>query len=347
MRMFLSAVLIFVVLFYTPSINAEPIPEIHISPSEADIIRLYKEAGYWGKLDPDKILDVPPYLVVVASQIWDEQAAALPVEDKKELFYRSLLPLVLYSNKVIMADRNRLASITSKLADGRSEETDSAWLVDLAIQYRLLKPLEGGGLPGLPQGAELGELIDNLLLRVDIVPASLALGQGAYESGYGTSRFARKGNSLFGQWTYGGKGMQPLEKRASKGDYGVAAYDWPLDSVRSYMVNLNTHNAYSELRNKRAELRRSSQPVTGQALVGTLSKYSERGMEYVNTLSSIMRVNELDAADQASLRKGPVLLIVDAVDEADAKKLAAEIEELRDSGELARLIASMGVDFDH
>jgi len=252
----------------------------------------------------------------------------------------------LYSNQVITADRNRLESIAKKLPYGRLEEADRVWLIELAIEYRLLKPPEGDRPPGLPQGDELGELIDKLLLRVDIVPASLALGQGAYESGYGTSRFAREGNALFGQWTYGGKGMQPLEKRASKGDYGVAAYAWPLDSVWSYMINLNTHNAYSELRNKRAELRRSTKPVTGQALVGTLSKYSERGMEYVNTLSSIMRVNELDAADLARLRKEPVLLIVDAVDEADAKKLAAEIEELRGSGELAQLIASMGVEFD-
>jgi hypothetical protein len=81
-------------------------------------------------------------------------------------------------------------------------------------------------------------------------PLLLALGQGAYESGYGTSRFALEGNSFFGQWTYGGKGMQPKEKRAAKGNYGVAAYTWPLDSVRSYMMNLNTHRAYSEFTHK-------------------------------------------------------------------------------------------------
>jgi len=50
-----------------------------------------------------------------------------------------------------------------------------------------------------------------LLLRVDIVPPGLALGQGVYESGYGSSRFALTGNALFGQWTWGGNSMKPLQ----------------------------------------------------------------------------------------------------------------------------------------
>ena len=49
----------------------------------------------------------------------------------------------------------------------------------------------------------------NLLLeRADIIPPSLAIAQAAYESGWGTSRFALEGNSLFGQRTW--KKMQEL-----------------------------------------------------------------------------------------------------------------------------------------
>lgn len=47
---------------------------------------------------------------------------------------------------------------------------------------------------------------------MDILPPSLALAQAAEESGWGTSRFAREGNALFGQWTTDPdvKGLVPL-----------------------------------------------------------------------------------------------------------------------------------------
>ena len=51
--------------------------------------------------------------------------------------------------------------------------------------------------------------LDELLIKVDKVPVSLALAQAAIESGWGTSRFAQEGNALFGQWTYDGEGIKP------------------------------------------------------------------------------------------------------------------------------------------
>ena len=67
-----------------------------------------------------------------------------------------------------------------------------------------------------------GGALDKLKRRVDIVPPSLALAQAAEESGWGTSRFAIKGNSLFGQWDFSGKGIKPKEQRAELGNYGIA-----------------------------------------------------------------------------------------------------------------------------
>ena len=49
-----------------------------------------------------------------------------------------------------------------------------------------------------------------LLKRMDIIPVSIALAQAAKESGWGTSRFALEGNAIFGQWTWTGKGIEPL-----------------------------------------------------------------------------------------------------------------------------------------
>jgi Bax protein len=250
---------------------------------------------------------------------------------------------VLYSNQAIVEERERLLAIV-ETDTGRAnpDQADAAWLLKLGTRYRVIKTPEDTS-PVLPEGDKLDELINELLVRVDTIPASLALGQGAYESGYGTSRFALEGNSYFGQWTYGGKGMTPKAKRASKGNYGVAAYEWPLDSVRSYMLNLNTHRAYASLRNKRAELRAQGKAVSGEVLAQTLLSYSERGLEYVKSLTGMMRYNQLGAADDARLSQKPLLLIVNAMDEHDAVTVATEISDLRATGELKALIAGMGI----
>jgi len=194
---------------------------------------------------------------------------------------------------------------------------------------------------GLQDEKDPQKLVAGLLERVDSIPPSLALGQTAYESGYGTSRFAVEGNALFGQWTYSGKGMKPKEHRASKGNYGVASYRWPFNSVRSYMQNLNTHNAYQGLRDKRAELRKQGKEVTGMALTEALGSYSEKGMEYVKTLQSIIRVNNLANADKAHLRDEPVTLIVGVDTKDGVKDAEAKIEEFRSTGKLDKILKEM------
>ncbi|HKJ91279.1 MAG TPA: glucosaminidase domain-containing protein, partial [Oceanipulchritudo sp.] len=67
------------------------------------------------------------------------------------------------------------------------------WLRELAASHSLeVKP----DVPLTPA------ILDDLRRRVDVIPPSLALAQAALESGWGTSRFAREGNNLFGIWCY-------------------------------------------------------------------------------------------------------------------------------------------------
>ena len=330
-----AATITLAVTLLVPVAEAET-PEIRIFGSANEIIAEYKSANFWGKIEKGAAIDVPPYLTVATSPMWNKDSAILPVNDKKELFYRSLLPLILYSNETILENRSLLEKIPAV-----PEDSEREWLAGLAVNYGLLKEGEA-----LPQGDALSAIIARLMVRVDAVPPSLALGQAAYESGYGTSRFAREGNALFGQWTYGGKGMQPKQKRASKGNYGVAAYDWPLESVRGYMRNLNTHRAYQKLRDKRAAARSKGQGPTGAELADTLTSYSERGAEYVKSLKGIMRTNELAIADHATLQAGPAILIIDVPGEQEVAKMKTEIARLRETGQLDKLLADMGVDFD-
>jgi Bax protein len=142
---------------------------------------------------------------------------------------------------------------------------------------------------------------------VDVIPASLSLAQAASESGWGTSRFAAEGNSLFGQWSWG-TGLAPKEQRTeAMGDHRVAAFGTTGEAAYAYALNLNTQGAYRDLRLKRAELRQRNLPISGDVLAGTLLRYSERGQAYVDDLRKIMSQNRLADADVAHLRDMAVI----------------------------------------
>ena len=118
--------------------------------------------------------------------------------------------------------------------------------------------------------------------RMDIVPVSLALAQAAKETGWGTSRFALKGNALFGQWTWSGEGLKP--KNADEGkDHKVMKFHSLQLSVRAYLRNLNTHSTYKNLRKARTELRNQNKPLDSIILSKHLDKYAETGNKYIRS----------------------------------------------------------------
>ena len=270
-----------------------------------DVLTLFDRLGYTQKAWQAGIREIPRVYLADVPDTWRERSAReLSVADKKRLFFRFLAPILLRINELILEDRVRAKDLTERLAQGQSVTADDqAWLTKLAVKYKVLESTS----QRLPSNA-----FAELLMRVDVVPPSLSLAQAASESGWGTSRFAAEGNSLFGQWTWG-KGLKPAEQRTSAlGDYRVAAFDSTAQAAYSYALNLNTERSYGDLRLKRAELRRQSLRIPGTVLAETLLHYSERGQAYVDDLKALMRENRLDDADDASLRHMTVIHIVPA-----------------------------------
>jgi uncharacterized FlgJ-related protein len=270
-----------------------------------DVLALFDRLGYTQKAWQAGIREIPRVYLADVPDTWRERSAKeLSVADKKRLFFRLIAPIVLRLNEVILEDRVRAKELTERLAQGQSvTPEDQAWLTELAVKYKLLestsKRLDS-------------DTFAELLMRVDVVPPSLSLAQAASESGWGTSRFAAQGNSLFGQWTWG-KGLKPAEQRASGfGDYRIAAFNSTAKAAYSYALNLNTERAYRDLRLKRADLRRQSLRISGTVLADTLLNYSERGQAYVDDLKALIRNNRLDDADDAYLRHMAVIHIVPA-----------------------------------
>jgi uncharacterized FlgJ-related protein len=296
--------------------------------------------NWWGDEQHGSQLEVPHALVAGINPLWRETSQRLTVRQKKEIFYRLILPLIVHANDMVLERRSRLARLKASLDGGESiAPEDFESLKDGAVLLRVLDQESGAALTA--DSPELPEIVDELLYRLDVIPNGLALGQAAYESGYGTSRFAVEGNALFGQWTYGGKGLKPEQQRKSLGDHRIAAFDWPFDSVRGYFINLMSHPAYEDFRRMRRELRDAGKPLTSLALADGLIRYSERGAGYVESLKSIIRVNNLDIADGARFRDEPIRFLVGAGTEANAQALRSQIEEMRASGELNQIIARM------
>ena len=298
---------------------------------------------WWGEEKHAEQLSVPRALITGIGPNWREASKTIPVAQKKEVFYRFLLPLIMHANVMVLDRRERLGVMAEQVSRGVAPSSDDlTWLREISILLRIAElhraPDFGGNLE------EIARVIDESLYKLDVIPAGLALGQAAYESGYGTSRFAAEGNALFGQWTFGGKGLIPEQQRGELGDHRIAAFDWPFDSVRGYFINLSSHPAYEDFRKLRAELRRDGKPLDSLALAEGLIRYSERGQAYVNTLKSIIRVNNLSIADAAVFRDEPMKFLVGAKDEAEARKIRADIEAARMSGELAEIVTHMNLE---
>ncbi len=269
-----------------------------VSRSTEDIFKLFDSLDYTSEAWAQGVREIPRVYMTKIPSRWKTESDKITVARKKEIFFRLLAPVILRANELIVAEREELENLSAMSPDPDSKEMKT--LLDLGRKYKVAK--EDDQQPTEEQLAELK-------IRVDTIPPSLALAQGAEESGWGTSRFALLGNSLFGQWDFSGKGIKPKEQRSELGDYGLAAFDTPLDAVIAYTRNLNTHRAYTKMRQLRAEIRQKGQEPTGYELADTLDKYSERGQEYVDGLHAIMRVNKLAAADKAHLANDEVILI--------------------------------------
>lgn len=240
----------------------------------------------WESLDQG----VPPFVLETLPRDLNK---VTEIETKKQLFFLSLLPMVLLVNEEIDQQRQEVVALLEHHdGNGQLNSTQHQRLLDIAHEY---------GLKGDPLIDPLART--SLLKRLDTLPPSMVLAQAANESGYGTSRFALEGNNLFGQWTYAtGSGLVPLE-RAENESHEVRRFTSLYDSLKAYMKNLNVHQAYGTLREMRAMLRERGLDLRGVDLAAGLRLYSSRRDAYVREIRSIIKGNGLARLSSASLHK--------------------------------------------
>lgn len=233
------------------------------------------------EVDQKKLLQrlAYPRLDIEKKTLPDFNAIA-DVNTKKQAFFAYLRPYVRQENQRLQLLRQQLLEIAEKKQKKlRLNIEEYAFLYSLYDEFRL-------------DVAETDfESLQELLMRVDIIPESLVLMQAANESAWGTSRFAVEGYNFFGQWCFReGCGMVPLN-RAEDQFHEVARFESPALAIRSYFYNLNTFHTYEPLRQIRAELRADNQPLHAEYLAQGLMAYSERGVEYIAEITAMIRFN--------------------------------------------------------
>jgi len=232
------------------------------------VLNLFKDVEYdLGKVRSQKLVK-PIYFTQFPRDLDALQNTKL----KKETFIKIVLPLIVAENEKILDDRKKLTILFKKKY---TTDLEKLWIRQKLLEYKVKK----------------GDL-NELLIRMDVIPTSIALAQAAKESGWGTSRFALEGNAIFGQWTWSGQGIAPLERDSDK-KHKILKFPILRASVKAYQNNLNTHKSYVKFREKRFSLRGKNKKIIGLELTDTLNNYAQTGSEYTETLNQIIKQNRL------------------------------------------------------
>ncbi len=247
--------------------NNEYQPDTGYDLNAQTVLNLFEDLEY----DLDKVRDEKQVKPIYFTRLPRDLDQIKTIKTKKETFLQIVLPLVVAENEKIETDRNYLLKV---IRDNDSSEK-LQWLKRKFKEYKV-------------KDGDINELIE----KVDIVPTSIALAQAAKESGWGTSRFALEGNAIFGQWTWDGVGIEPLDKSDDQ-SHKILKFPILRASVKAYITNLNTHPSYKNFREKRLMLRQSNKALSGIDLIHELENYAETGKEYTRILEQIIEQNDL------------------------------------------------------
>lgn len=232
--------------------------------------RIFLEQKYNLEDIRNKIQNVPK---IFLTQIPKDFNMIETIIEKKDLFIKSILPLIIQKNSEVIKQRQRLINIDNKLKNKKLLSlSDKYFLNKLQIEYKTFN-------------------IDKLLIKVDEVPVSIALAQSIQETGWGTSRFLLNGNALFAEWTWGGRGIIP-NKRDKGLKHKVKTFKSLSDSVNSYINNINQNRSYAGFRNIRNLIKNNKNKDTNR-LIDYLTKYSTEN-SYTKKIKQIIIDNKLE-----------------------------------------------------
>ncbi len=185
----------------------------------------------------------------------------MTVQEKKKRFSALIVPAVEEAYSELMAQYSEVAILIKS-------DKDRARIEALKEEYRATTDEE-------------------LLAALKPHPKSIAIAQAAMESAWGTSRFFREANNLFGVWSFDSSEPRIAagEKRGNKTIW-LKKYSSIKASIRDYYRVLARGSSYKEFRKLKMT---TKDPYL---MVKKLDKYSERGAAYSKEISSMIKFNK-------------------------------------------------------
>ena len=203
--------------------------------------------------------------------------------NKKVKFIETLLPLIAFENHKIFLERKKLLNIKDYLSLAKTlNNKDLIYLKKMCEKYNVAT-----------NNKHKIDIIRELLLNVNFIPNSIVLAQAVNESGWGTSRFAKDYNALFGQYTYDeNHGVVPFQREKGK-KHLIKNFPSIEKSVESYFHNINSHYAYKKFRKLRSKISDFENDFNIKILTNALDVYAA-DKSYVDTINSIIDTNKLN-----------------------------------------------------
>ncbi len=224
-----------------------------------------------------------PLFALAINQGFDENFYKSDIEQKRKIFVKTIDELLDRSFEKIQLERAFVDKFFEK---------------NLKTAFRELKKDELNKLISLKEKYRVKNLLDynEYKKRIGLVPKSMAIAQAMVESASGTSRFTKEANNLFGEWTWGERGLIPKQRAKGK-THKIRIFDSLQESVDSYLLNLNRNHAYEDFRTLRAKFMKEGKKLGGLEAVKTLQNYSEIKGKYVKILSAVINKNKLELLD--------------------------------------------------
>jgi len=155
----------------------------------------------------------------------------LEVSKKKQKFFHMILPAILISKANLKLKRERVLTLSATPVE-EYQQDDIEFLEEMYKTYKTKDNKE-------------------LAKRLKTHPVSIVLAQAAIESAWGESRFFKKGNNIFGMWSYNKNEprIKALGTRNGKSIY-VKKYANISDAIDDYFAVIG-RGAYKSFRKQR------------------------------------------------------------------------------------------------
>ena len=202
----------------------------------------------------------------------------LEPNNKKKLFINLMLPSILIAK--FKLEQTRISVVSLVNSKSAISPKDEEYLAQLRKSYKCTTNKE-------------------LIARLHTHPTSIVIAQAALESGWGTSRFYKQANNIFGVWSYS---KNEARIKASEDRDGTAIYVKKYQSLPESIASYFKTLARGPYKTFRAERDRNKDVYQ---LIHHLKVYSELRDEYVSRLESLIRFNKLEQYDNYTLKVSP------------------------------------------